>query len=87
MHAAHSAQVSDVEQKSLVGFAMSDSIIPRLLTKEHAAILLNCSQRTIERAVRSGRLHQVQLNRRVVRFREADVVRLTEPKRGKRGAR
>lgn len=48
----------------------------RLVKPEEAAILLALSRRTLRRYELSGRLHPIKLNKRVTRYRMADLWRL-----------
>ena len=46
---------------------------PLLITKREAARLLSMSVRSVENAMRAKRLAYVQLSRRAIRFRSADL--------------
>lgn len=50
----------------------------RLLTRTEVAELLRVSERTVDRLATSGELPRRTLGRRLVRFRESDVLALLD---------
>lgn len=50
--------------------------LERLLTRKEVAEILGFSAETVRRMTRDGRLEQVPLGRRAIRYREGSVLRM-----------